>query len=294
MKSKAFGERLEDGILELALDTPGGDVNVFGRDAAAELLAALEPTRLADVRAVVIRSNKPGSFVNGAGLLMANTAQRPDDAGVSTAGIRRAYRALRELPVPVIAAIQGNCYGCGVEFALHAAYRVAERSQDTHFYMTEIADYLFLPTFGSTQDLPRLIGLEQAIEFLLWGGRWTAEEAETRHLVDASFDSSDFEAGLRNFVREVVSGVRKPAEVRGSPDAAEVVSKARARIGSLPPMYRALYKAGLDLLTRGAAAPRRETAGYAAEIDACGRSLRNPMAKSELSTFFIRQLAKAV
>lgn len=294
MKPKPFGERRENGILSLVLDTPGGEVNVLGQEAASHLLELLAPARLGGVQAVVVRSGKRGSFVNGAGLLMANTARRPEDAGITTTVIRRAYRALRELPVPVIAAISGNCYGCGVEFALHAAYRVAERSQDTHFYMTEIADYLFLPTFGSTQDLPRLIGLENAVDFLLWGARWTADDALSCGLVDACFDSNDFEDGLRGFVEDVVSGSRPtPLPVRRT-DLDAVISKTRERISTLPPMYRDLYAEGLDLLVRAARADHREPAGYTAEIAACGRSLMNPMAKAALSTFFVRQLAKGV
>lgn len=293
MKPRPFGARVEGGILWLTLDTPGCDVNVFGQEAASQLLESLEPVGRGDVRAVVVRSGKPGSFVNGAGLLMANTAQRPEDAGIATATIRRAYRALRELPVPVVAAIQGNCYGCGVEFSLHAAYRVAERSQDTHFYMTEIADYLFLPTFGSTQDLPRVVGLDNAVDFLLWGVRWTADEAKARGLVDVCFDADEFDAGVRAFVAEILSGKRTIGGPRANPDVASTVSKANGRIALLPPMYRDLYREALDLLVRAAEGPRNP-AGYAEEIAACGRSLMNPMAKSALSTFFVRQLAKAV
>jgi enoyl-CoA hydratase/carnithine racemase len=294
MKPKPFGARREDGVLWLTLDTPGCEVNVFSQDAATQLLELLVPAQRGDVRAVVFESNKPGSFVNGVGLMMANTAKRPEDARELTVTVREAYRAVRELPVPAICAIRGNCYGCGVEFALHSAFRVAERSQDTHFYMTEIADYLFLPTFGSTQDLPRVVGLDSAIDLLLWGARWTADEARAHGLVDAAFDRAEFSAELRNFVDEVLSGKRTRHRASLHPDVAPTVDKTKARIERLPPSYRELYTTGLELLVRGAAAQEGDRAGYDAEVDACGLSLMNPMAKAALSTFFVRQLAKAV
>lgn len=293
MKPKPFGARLDDGILWLTLDTPGCEVNVFSQEAASQLLELLAPAQRGEARAVVFESSKPGSFVNGAQLMMANTVQRPDDVRALTDTVRQAYRAVRALPVPAIAAIRGNCYGCGVEFVLHSTFRVAERAQDTHFYMTELADYLLLPTFGSTQDLPRLVGLGNAVDFLLWGARWTADEARAHGLVDAAFDRTEFSAGLRNFVDEVLSGKRTSHRAVTHSDVAPTVEKTKARIARLPPSYRELYGAGLDLLYRSATSSDGDQ-GYEAEIEACGRSLMNPIAKAALSTFFVRQLAKAV
>ena len=65
--------------------------------------------------------------------------------------------------------MQGNCYGCGVELALRCDHRVAADSADTHFYMTEINDYLFVPIFEATMRLPLLLGLENATRLLREG-----------------------------------------------------------------------------------------------------------------------------
>ena len=58
------------GVLTLTLDTPGSDVNVFDLRAANALASALE-TLDPGIEAVVLASTKPGSFVNGVGLMMA-------------------------------------------------------------------------------------------------------------------------------------------------------------------------------------------------------------------------------
>src|SRR5688572_2783073 len=119
MAAKAFTAELQNGVLELWLDTPNSDVNVFTDAAACELIAILEELDFTRVLAVVLRSRKPGSFVNGVGLLMASAARRAEDVARLSANVRRAFRALRALPIPSISAIQGNCYGCGVELSLH-------------------------------------------------------------------------------------------------------------------------------------------------------------------------------
>jgi enoyl-CoA hydratase/carnithine racemase len=158
-------------VLTIRIDTPGCDVNIFSHRAAVQLVEILDGVDPDAVRAIVLRSDKPGSFVNGVGLMLANAVQAPEDVARLTEPVRRAYQKLADAPVPTIAALQGNCFGCGVELSLMCDYRVAQRSWDTQLYMTEIADYLFVPCFGGTQNLPQLLGLRAATELLLWGHR---------------------------------------------------------------------------------------------------------------------------
>ena len=234
MSARLFSTQWAGDVLVLTLDTPGCDFNIFSHEAAVQLLELLEGVDRERVRALVIRSAKPGSFINGVGLMMAGTAQAPEDIPRMTEMVTRAYRAVREFPAPTIAAIQGHCYGCGVEFSLHCDYRVAAHTYETHFYMTELAEYLFIPAFGSTQDLPRLLGLQSAVDALLWGQRWAAPEALRRGLVDAVFEEADFEAGLQGFVDALLEkgGDKRPRSLTPAPEAElrEVEKRARARI----------------------------------------------------------------
>ncbi|WP_164007750.1 enoyl-CoA hydratase/isomerase family protein [Pyxidicoccus trucidator] len=295
MSTKLFRTQWVGDVLVLTLDTPGGDFNIFSHEAAVQLLELLEGVDRERVRALVFRSAKPGSFINGVGLMMAGTAQAPEDIPRMTETVTRAYRAVREFPAPTIAAIRGNCYGCGVEFTLHCDYRVAAHTYETHFYMTEIAEYLFVPAFGSTQDLPRLLGLESATDALLWGERWSAPEALRRGLVDACFDDADFDASVSRFVRVLLecgapkrSGRARPGRAPASPD---FDANTRARIASLPTSYQPVYTECFDLMVQAARRLRTDAADYQREVEACGRAVVSPIAKAALSIFFVRRLA---
>lgn len=296
MSTKLFGTQWVGDVLVLTLDTPGGDFNIFSHEAAVQLLALLEAVDRERVRALVFRSAKPGSFINGVGLMMAGTAQAPEDIPRMTETVTRAYRAVREFPAPTIAAIQGNCYGCGVEFSLHCDYRVAANTYETHFYMTELAEYLFIPAFGSTQDLPRLIGLENATDALLWGQRWSAPEAMRRGLVDACFSDADFDGSVARFVDALLEcdapkrwQATRPARMPAPPD---FEAETRERIASLPPAYQPVYTECFDLMLHASRRPQADAADYQREVEACGRSVVNPIAKSALSIFFVRRLAQ--
>jgi enoyl-CoA hydratase/carnithine racemase len=283
------------GILYLTLDTPGAAVNVLTLDTAASLREALGDIDRATVRAVVLCSAKPASFLNGAGLLMlSRTVKSVEDVSRLVGPVREAYRAMRACPVPTVAAVRGNCYGCGVELSLQCRYRLASDDQDTRFRMTELADYLMIPTFGATQDLPRLLGLEQAADFLLWGPRWSARQALERGLVDGCFGPADFDRGVDAFVESVAtpgdaSSRRRPLPEASAVDLDTVQKRTRDRIRRLPPAYRDLYGTCFDLMQSVDG-----DAGYAREALEAARSALAPPSQAATPFFFMRQAAKTL
>jgi enoyl-CoA hydratase/carnithine racemase len=289
-----FTVRLDGGVLELVLDTPGCSHNILNLEAAAQLSRILNETDPQFVRVIVIKSGKPASFINGVGLLMAGTAQEPDDIPAMTQEVTRAYRALRDFPAPSVAAIAGNCYGCGVEFALHCDYRLACEGYETHFYMTELVDYLFLPAFGATQDLPRLLGMEKSVDLLLWGERWSARQAAAYGLVDRCFDAQTFDRNVAKFSRALAAAPCKRAprlyEPWGPTQVAhEVVT--HERIATLPPAYQSVYRTAYELMRNAAQKASPSPDDYAHELQACSESIVRPIAKAAVAFFFVRQLA---
>jgi enoyl-CoA hydratase/carnithine racemase len=283
-------ERRIGSVIELTLDTPGCDVNIFDAKTAVALTEALE--RATDARAIVIRSAKESSFVNGAQLVMASAARSAEDVRRLTTPVRNAYRALRESPIPTIAAIRGSCFGCGVELTLHCQHRVAADTWETQFYMTEIADYLLVPAFGSTQDLTLLLGLEPAVDLLLWGARWTSGNAVRHGLVDAVFDDQRFDREVLAYAERLAPRPTAPPVRPFTAADAEVARVTRERIATLPQDYVETYLSCFEVMEKAARNGVRDPALYEEEIERCGASIARPLAKAALSFFFVRQLAE--
>ncbi len=130
-----------------------------------------------------------------------------------------AYHAVEQCPIPTVSAIEGSCFGCGVEFALCTDYRVASNSFDTYFYMTELEDYYFPPVYGGMGKLPRLLGLSGATDFLLWGEKWRAEQALKSGLIDQVISSDKFESELRVSLELLLlkNSVKRPILKRSLP-----------------------------------------------------------------------------
>src|SRR2546422_11246076 len=96
---------LRGGVLYLTLDTRGSSVNVFTPAVAEELERELRAGLAAGARAVVLQSAKPGSFVNGVGLLLAASSHTQGAATERTRTLRRCYASLAQAPVPTMPAI---------------------------------------------------------------------------------------------------------------------------------------------------------------------------------------------
>jgi enoyl-CoA hydratase/carnithine racemase len=86
----------------------------------------------------------------------------------------RAFWALGDLPLPVIAAVNGPAYAGGLELALMCDFMYAVRT--ARFAFTEVALGI-IPGAGGTQNLPRAVGERRAREIIMTGRPFSAEEA---------------------------------------------------------------------------------------------------------------------
>ncbi|MGZ6123680.1 MAG: enoyl-CoA hydratase/isomerase family protein, partial [Myxococcales bacterium] len=277
---------LRGGILYLTLDSRGSSVNVFTPAVALELERELIEGLGAGARAVVLQSAKPGSFVNGVGLLLAASSHDEGAALERARTLQRCYERLAAAPVPTVAAISGNCYGCGLELALTCDYRIAADGYDTHFYMPELRDYAFIPLFGGTQRLPRLLGLREGMRVLL-GERIGAGEAARIGLVDMVAPGNTLGGAVRSFLARLRAG--------GWPKRAATVHApaAPAPLGELPGPERALAAECLRLARLSFSPGYRLQDGLDQELASFWRSLGTPKSAQAMSFFFVRQAAKA-
>lgn len=177
-------EVLADGIIELRFDAKDAKVNILSQAALLELRTAVDELKqFAGLKGLILTSAKD-SFILGADI----TEFLPIFAGpaeVIIGYLNQAHDILRDiedLPVPTVTAINGETLGGGCEVALSTDYRVMAEGAQIGLPETKLG---ILPGFGGSIRLPRLIGVENALEWIAIGQSQKAESALAVGAVDS-------------------------------------------------------------------------------------------------------------
>ena len=183
---------LRDGVAVLAFANP--PVNSLSHGLRTELVGALERAlQDAGVRAVMLIGGN-GTFSAGADIKEFGTP-----AILKAPSLRDVIQAFEASTKPVVAAIEGLALGGGLELALGCHYRVVK--QDAKLGLPEVKLGL-LPGAGGTQRLPRLVGVEAAMNVILGGEPIPAPMFAKSPLIDRLVDGEllgaavDFAAGV--------------------------------------------------------------------------------------------------
>jgi enoyl-CoA hydratase/carnithine racemase len=206
---------------------PDGDVvvatytnppmNYFCAEASQELQALIQEWRIPRVRAVVLTGGVAGKFITHYSveelLALAEDAEALRAIGTSlNHGYHEMLRALRDLPVPVIAAMNGDTMGGGFELSLSCDIRIGAAG-DYRFGLPEVSLGI-LPGGCGTQRLSRLIGAGRAIDFILRGRICRPEEALAQGLVhelapDAAARAREIAAGLSSLSPVALAEIKR-------------------------------------------------------------------------------------
>ncbi|MEQ1864352.1 MAG: 3-hydroxyacyl-CoA dehydrogenase NAD-binding domain-containing protein [Micropepsaceae bacterium] len=119
--------------------------------------------------------------------------------------------AIENASVPVVAAIHGTALGGGLEVALTCHYRVAVPSAKCGLPEVKLG---LLPGAGGTQRLPRIVGVERALEMVTSGEHVGAKQCAEMGLVDALVDEGKLRDGAIAFARKIVAEKRPLKKVR--------------------------------------------------------------------------------
>ncbi len=294
-------EATEDRVLTVWLNSPGRSVNVFDAEMIAGLEAAVEhvaslPERY---RVVVFRSEKHGNFFAGADVnAIASLTSEADLRTILGRG-QKLMRLLAQLPVPTIAALNGACLGGGLEFALACRYRLAADSPRTVLGLPEIKLGL-IPGWGGTQRLPKLIGVQRALELILKGSSLPASKALRFGLVDALLPQDAWDSELNAAVMRITEGdtPRGKRKLTWLERFLNHTSLGRAIVFHLARKQVAAqsrnYPATLEAIAAVEQAVRYGGDGFAFERDAFTRLLFSSTARSLLGLFLQRDQAKRV
>ncbi len=175
-----------DGIALITMDSPGRSMNVLGPDVETELAAIVDKIVTdATIRGAIITSGKP-SFLAGYDLTEFLRSFGPQLTPVQVyenfTGLGRLLRRIETCGKPFVAAINGLALGGGLELCLACHYRVIADDPKAFIGLPEVKVGL-LPGGGGTQRMPRLIGVTQALPYLLEGSNIAAAEAKKVGLV---------------------------------------------------------------------------------------------------------------
>jgi enoyl-CoA hydratase len=152
------------------------------------------------LRAVVLTGAGERAFIGGADIEeMAKLG--PDTARAFITRIHECCEALRRLPVPVLARIQGYALGAGMEIAAACDLRLA--SESARFGMPEVR--LGIPSVVEAALLPMLIGWGRTRQILLLGEIYTAEEARTWGFVERVVPDGELDAAVEEWLEALLA-----------------------------------------------------------------------------------------
>jgi enoyl-CoA hydratase len=153
------------------------------------------------LRVVVVTGAGERAFVGGADIREMAQIDGPDAARAFITGVHEACAAVRACPVPVIARLQGYCFGAGLELAAACDFRIA--SETAELGMPEVR--LGIPSVVEAALLPQLIGWGRTRRLLMTGETIDAECALSWGLVEEVTSADELDAAVEACVADILA-----------------------------------------------------------------------------------------
>ncbi len=202
-----------DGVATLTMEM-AGKVNKIDATFGEGLLEAVEHVEgLTDCKGLVITTGHK-DFCVGADIDMLYLATDAEAFLARVLDLTRLYRKIETLGIPVVAALTGSALGGGYELALSCHHRVALDSFRVQVGLPECMIGVF-PGAGGTQRLPRMIGVQAALEYITAGKTVRAPRALKPGLVDALADSPEAVLAAARAWCLANPGAKQPWDDRG-------------------------------------------------------------------------------
>jgi len=236
----------DPGVAALRFQDPERPVNVLTAGVMHRLAELLEEVReeiaAGRIRGLLVVSGKEDGFIAGADLEAIAAIEGPDDALEAARRGQALFLEVERLGIPTLAAIHGPCVGGGLELALACRHRVASDHPRTKLGLPEV-QLGILPAWGGTTRLPRLVGLQSALDLLLTGKTISPSRARRIGLVEAVLPHPDFRERALAYLLE---RVHTPTPARGA-----VRSLGRRLLEDTAPGRRIVLKqAGKQVISR--------------------------------------------
>ena len=203
---KNFSAQSDNGIITVTIDQTERKMNVIG-EGFNEAFATITDTFIndQDAKGLILTSGK-STFVVGADIDQLATIETAEQAFDLVEDLKTSLRKLETSGKPVVAAITGTALGGGLELALACHYRIAidspKTSSTTKLGLPEVKLGL-LPGGGGTQRLPRLIGIQKALELMTQGKELRPQQAlEIGFIDDVAHDDDELISKAKAWIND--------------------------------------------------------------------------------------------
>ena len=190
---------LEDGVLTVLLNNP--PANALGQPVVRDISGMLDLAETDDnVRVIVIAGTGDKLFSAGADIgefagLQSGTIPKYDGNTI--------FRRIETFPKIVIAALQGSAFGGGLELSLCCHMRIMSEKAVCGLPEVKLG---FMPGWGGTQRLPRIIGSARALEYILSGDFISAKKAHKMGLVNRLAEDGEVIKEAQKWAAKLAAG----------------------------------------------------------------------------------------
>lgn len=198
-------QMLSDGIAEFRFDLQDESVNKFNRATLDDFKAAIAAVKTnKDIHGLIVTSGK-STFIVGADITeFGDNFAQGEQAIVDWAlPVHDVFNSFEDLELPKVAAINGMALGGGFEMCLVCDYRVM--SETAQVGLPEIKLGIF-PGFGGSVRLSRLIGIDNAVEWMALANPKKAAAALKDGAVDAVVTANKLQEAAIDLVKQAIAG----------------------------------------------------------------------------------------
>ncbi|MBK9793686.1 MAG: enoyl-CoA hydratase/isomerase family protein [Sphingobacteriales bacterium] len=196
-------EKNANGVCTIWMDQKNEKINKIGPDLIGlfeEVFSELDKDD--SIKAFVLTSKKK-DFIAGADIEAFQKVEKPGDWKPIAEKGHAILNQIEKSKKPIVAAIHGNALGAGLEIALACHARIASNDKSTKVALPEVKLGL-LPGGGGTQRLPRLVGLQAALDMMLTGKNVFPYPALKMGLVDKVVHVSSLQNAAQKMALELV------------------------------------------------------------------------------------------
>ncbi|MFB9886683.1 fatty acid oxidation complex subunit alpha FadB [Balneatrix alpica] len=198
-------QAIEAGIYEVCFDLAGESVNKFSQLTLGELREVVAKLATTEGLKGVLFSSAKDCFIVGADITEFNAmfARSEEEIIEGILGLNAIFNSVEDLPCPTVVAINGVALGGGFEMCLACDFRVMADSAKVGLPEVKLGIY---PGWGGTVRLPRLIGTDNAVEWICGGSEKRAEAAFKDGAVDAVLPVDKVREGALDLLKKAIKG----------------------------------------------------------------------------------------